>query len=99
MMNEPTDAEATGSGWLRECCYCLIVGRFAYTERVPNSARPFMGSIHNGTLGAFFAMCLAMPAIAQDDLRLCQPAPSAATLTGEERLCRKWVGEHRVDEW
>jgi hypothetical protein len=42
-----------------------------------------------------------VPAEAQDNTRLNQPAPNAATspatLTGKERLGRKWMDEQRID--
>jgi hypothetical protein len=60
-----------------------------------------MGSRYSGTLGVFFAMCLALPATAQVSLRPGQPAPNpaspAATLTGKERLGGKWTDEQRID--
>ena len=48
-------------------------------------------------LGAFLTICLALPANAQD--RVGQPAASPAnpTLTGKERLGRKWMDEQRID--
>ena len=59
--------------------------------------RPFF----NGTGAALFAVCLALPANAQESTRLGQPAPNAATapatLTGKERLGRKWMDEQRID--
>jgi hypothetical protein len=65
-------------------------------------ARPFMQSLYMGTLGAFLAACLALPADAQDSSQLGQPAPNAATspatLTGKERLGRKWMDEQRIDD-
>ncbi len=56
-----------------------------------------MRSTSNGTLGALFALCLALPANAQDGVG--QPAPNAAnpTRTGKERLGRKWMDEQRID--
>ena len=60
-----------------------------------------MRSTYSGTLGAFLAVCLVLPADAQDSLRLDQPAPNsanpAATMTGKERLSTKWMDEQRVD--
>jgi hypothetical protein len=59
-----------------------------------------MRSLYGGTVGVLFAACLALPADAQDT-RLGQPAPntagSPATLTGKERLGRKWTDEQRID--
>ena len=57
------------------------------------------------SLVSFLTICLAMPACAQDNPRLVQPAPGAATLpsalpaalTGKERLGRKWMDEQRID--
>lgn len=52
-------------------------------------------------LGAFFAICLILPADAQNSSRLGQPtlntAPAPAALTGKERLGRKWTDEQRID--
>ena len=60
-----------------------------------------MRSLSIGTAGALLAVCLALPADAQDSTRLNQPAPNAATspttLTGKERLGRKWMDEQRID--
>ncbi len=60
-----------------------------------------MRSLYRGTVGSFLTMCLALPAVAQDGTRLRQPIPSAAespaTLTGKERLGRKWMDEQRID--
>ena len=57
--------------------------------------RPLIG----GTIGIF--LCLMLPAKAQDSLPLVQPTPDAAnqpaTLTGKERLGRKWMDEQRID--
>src|SRR5688572_7093700 len=102
MINEPTDASVTGSGWPDECCCCLIEhARFVFKERTANSVRPFMGSRYSGTFALFFAMCLALPAVAQVGVQPGQPAPSpassAATVTGKERLGGKWTDEQRID--
>jgi hypothetical protein len=60
-----------------------------------------MRSLYRGTAGALLAMCLALPADAQDGTRLGRPTPTAAdspaTLTGKERLGRKWMDEQRID--
>jgi hypothetical protein len=60
-----------------------------------------MRSLYGGIAGAFLAVCLALPANAQDRTGLRQPAPSPAssptTLTGKERLGRKWMDEQRID--
>jgi len=60
-----------------------------------------MRSLYAGTLGAFLAVCLVLPADAQDSTRTGQPAPHAsgspAALTGKERLGRKWMDEQRID--
>jgi hypothetical protein len=49
---------------------------------------------------ALFAICLALPADAQD-ARVGQPPPnpaaSSGTQTGKERLGRKWMDEQRID--
>lgn len=60
-----------------------------------------MRSLFNGTVGIIFAVCLALPTDAQDGTRAGQPTPNAedspATLTGKERLGRKWMDEQRID--
>jgi len=52
-------------------------------------------------LGAFLAIFRVLPADAQDSSRPEQPVPNAAgspvTLTGKERLGRKWMDEQRID--
>jgi hypothetical protein len=54
-----------------------------------------------GTLGAFLVICLAPAVDAEDSSRLEQPTPGSATppatLTGKERLGRKWMDEQRID--
>jgi len=49
---------------------------------------------------ALFAICLTLPADAQD-ARVGQPLPNPAAssgkLTGKERLGRKWMDEQRID--
>ena len=56
-----------------------------------------MRSTCSGTLSVFFAICLMMPANAQDSAG--QPAlkPASPTMTGKERLGGKWTDEQRVD--
>jgi hypothetical protein len=60
-----------------------------------------MRSWRSGTVGIFLAACVVLPAVAQDATRIGQPAPNAAespaTLTGKERLGRKWMDEQRID--
>jgi len=60
-----------------------------------------MRSLYGKALGAFFAVCLMPPADAQDSSRLPQPSPNSATspgtLTGKERLGKKWMDEQRID--
>jgi hypothetical protein len=60
-----------------------------------------MRSLYSGTVWIFLAACLALPAIAQQGPRLGPPtsntADSPATLTGKERLGRKWMDEQRID--
>lgn len=52
-------------------------------------------------IGAVLALCLTLQAAAQENLRHGQPAPdsrtSPETLTGKERLGRKWNDEQRID--
>ena len=60
-----------------------------------------MRSLYSGTFGALLALCVTLPAVAQDGRRIGQPTPSAAdspaSLTGKERLGRKWMDEQRID--
>lgn len=60
-----------------------------------------MRTLYSKALGAFFAICLVPPADAQDPSRLPQPSPNSAplpgTLTGKERLGKKWMDEQRID--
>jgi len=56
-----------------------------------------MRSTCSGTLSVFFAICLALPANAQDSVGQPAPNPAGATLTGKERLGTKWMDEQRVD--
>jgi hypothetical protein len=60
-----------------------------------------MRSLYMGTIGAFFAICLTQPADAQNGSRSGESTPEAAapqtTLTGKERLGRKWMDEQRID--
>jgi len=54
-----------------------------------------------GIPSAFFAICLTLPVNAQDAARVGQPLPNSTTLsgtlTGKERLGRKWMDEQRID--
>ena len=61
---------------------------------------------HKGSLVSIFALCLALPgltfpAVAQNAPPFGQPTPNSAiqrgTLTGKERLGRKWMDEQRID--
>jgi hypothetical protein len=56
-----------------------------------------MRSTCSGTLSAFFAICLALPAHAQDSAVQPAPNPTAPAMTGKERLSTKWMDEQRVD--
>jgi hypothetical protein len=61
-----------------------------------------MRSTCSGILGVLFAICLALPANAQDanaQDSVVQSAPDSATptLTGKERLGGKWKDEQRID--
>jgi hypothetical protein len=60
-----------------------------------------MRTLYIKALGLFFAICGIPPADAQDGLPLRQLAPNAATLpatlTGKERLGKKWMDEQRID--
>ena len=54
-----------------------------------------------GSLASLLAISLAWPAIAQNGSPLDQPTAdpetSPRTLTGKERLGRKWMDEQRID--
>jgi hypothetical protein len=54
-----------------------------------------------GSLASLLAISLAWPAIAQNgsppDRPIPDPATSPRTLTGKERLGRKWMDEQRID--
>ena len=60
-----------------------------------------MRSLYIGTIGAFLAICFALPTDAQENSRRGEPAPNSATppatMTGKERLGRKWMDEQRID--
>jgi hypothetical protein len=60
-----------------------------------------MRSSYIGTVGALLAILVALPATAQDNSRRSEPVPdfkaSTETLTGKERLGRKWMDEQRID--
>jgi hypothetical protein len=60
-----------------------------------------MRTLYIKALGLFFAICGIPPADAQDRLPLRQLAPNAATspatLTGKERLGKKWMDDQRID--
>jgi len=63
-----------------------------------------MEPIHRGLISLLFAVCLASGASAQDR-QPDQTAPNAKTtvpasgssLTGKERMGRKWMDEQRID--
>ena len=63
-----------------------------------------MEPIHRGLISLLFAMCLASDTLAQDR-QPDQTAPNAETatpingpsLTGKERMGRKWMDEQRID--
>ena len=57
-----------------------------------------MCRIYRNALGCFFALCLVASASAES----ASPAPAGqatrqGTLTGKERLGRKWTDEQRID--
>jgi hypothetical protein len=63
-----------------------------------------MKSLYNGSLIALLAIGVVLPVSAQDRLQADHVAPAAgspsnapATLTGKERLGRKWMDEQRID--
>jgi hypothetical protein len=56
-----------------------------------------MRSTCSGTLSVFFAICLALPANAEDSVGQQAPNPTGPTMTGKERLSTKWMDEQRVD--
>ena len=60
-----------------------------------------MEPIHRGLISLLFALCLASDAFAQDR-QADQTAPNAVpasgpSLTGKERMGRKWMDEQRID--
>ena len=56
-----------------------------------------MRSTCSGTLGALFAICMALPASAEDNAGKPAPDPATRMHTGKERLGRKWMDEQRID--
>jgi hypothetical protein len=64
-----------------------------------------MKSLYKGSLIALHAIGFVLPVSAQDGMQAGQVSPSAvaspsnapATLTGKERLGRKWMDEQRID--
>jgi len=54
-----------------------------------------MRLLYKGSLAALFAICLTLPADAQNSPP--NSAISPGTLTGKERLGRKWMDEQRID--
>lgn len=60
-----------------------------------------MRSSSMGIIGALLAIFFALPATAQENSRRSEPVPesktSPETLTGKERLGRKWMDEQRID--
>jgi len=60
-----------------------------------------MRSSSIAAIGAVLAICLTLPVAADENSRLSEPASdsrtSPATLTGKERLGRKWKDEQRID--
>jgi hypothetical protein len=70
---------------------------FVYIDRGRPLARPFMRSTRSGTFGVLFALCLALPASAQNSVGEPAPNPASPVLTGKERLGPKWTDEQRID--
>jgi len=63
-------------------------------------ARPLMAYRLTRLLATLIALCFAPAAGAQDHSPVARPvskANSPATLTGKERLGRKWMDEQRID--
>ncbi len=60
-----------------------------------------MRSSSMATIGAVLTICFALPAPAQESPPRSEPALDSAsspkTLTGKERLGRKWNDEQRID--
>jgi hypothetical protein len=64
-----------------------------------------MGPLYRQSLVSLLAICLTLPASAQDRPQLDLPPPNAAilplntptVLTGKERLGKKWMDEQRID--
>jgi hypothetical protein len=90
----------TGFGWPAIFRRCLIEHAkvFGGPRRV---CEAIMRSSSISTIGAVLAICLMLPAAAQESSRRSEPAPDSAsspkTLTGKERLGRKWMDEQRID--
>jgi hypothetical protein len=96
-----TGSVAAGSGWPDQSrCYLIGHSTFPATKD-QGLTRSFMRSWYSGTLGVFLVICVTLPADAQDSSRFGEPTPnsatSPATLTGKERLGRKWMDEQRID--
>ena len=59
-----------------------------------------MEPIHSRLISFLFAACLASDAFAQDrqpDQTAPNAVPAGGSLTGKERMGRKWMDEQRID--
>ena len=59
-----------------------------------------MEPIYRGLISLLFAACLASDAFAQDrqpDQTAPNAVPASGSLTGKERMGRKWMDEQRID--
>jgi hypothetical protein len=60
-----------------------------------------MRFVHRSSLVSIVAVCLTLPALAQNgsprDHHAPNPLPQQGTLTGKERLGPKWTDEQRID--
>lgn len=92
--------QARGFGWQRKSRYCLIdiaIGT-VFREQV---CEAIMGNLRTALLSSLLTTGFALCGYAQD-ARPEQTPPRAATgspmsLTGKERLGRKWMDEQRID--
>ena len=86
------------SGWLCEPRHYLI----RHCQILAHQTLRDFASMRfssKGSLALLFAIIVAVPAIAQQKLPPDQPAQTATapSLTGKERLGRKWMDEQRID--
>jgi len=83
-------------GWL----FKSKTGLIGLSYRNSDIARPLMGHRCTRAFAALIALGLSQLALAQGNPPIPRPAGAAnkpATLTGKERLGRKWMDEQRID--